>query len=87
MGFNLGQILISTLEAENDLPIRKRHGWRKPLHWYYKRYGTDVGLGHRTLEGKAERTPPRKIYSKDAARSHFKEMVDASKPKGPLGGR
>ena len=87
MGFNLGQIIISTLDASDELPIKKRRGWRKPLHSYYKWHGTDVGLGRRPLERHADRTPPRKIYSKDAARSHYKEMVDASKPKGPLGGK
>ena len=63
MGFNLGQIIISTLDASDELPIKKRRGWRKPLHSYYKWHGTDVGLGRLTLERHADRTPPRKIYS------------------------
>ena len=53
MGFNLGQIIISTLESVDELPIKKRRGWRKPLHSYYKWHGSDVGLGRRTLERKA----------------------------------
>ena len=87
MGFNLGQIIISTLESVDELPIKKRRGWRKPLHSYYKWHGTDVGLGRRTLERKAAHQPPRKIYSQNAARSDYKEMVDASNPKGPIGGK
>ena len=50
MGLNLGQIIISTLESVDELPIKKRRGWRKPLHSYYKSVSYTHLRAHETRE-------------------------------------
>jgi len=83
MALDLNQLAISTLDRAGGL---RRRRWLPRPHWYYKRHGTDVGLGHLTLESDANQTPKRAIYSKTASRNQFKEMGRKSKPRGPLGG-